>query len=1056
MVKRTDINKILVIGSGPIVIGQAAEFDYAGTQACLALKEEGYEVILINSNPATIMTDRNMADRIYVEPITEDYVTKILYKEKPDAILPSLGGQTGLNMALALDKQGVLEDLNIELIGTNLKAIDQAEDREQFKNLMDTMGQPVPESTIIHRVQEAVDFAKQIGYPIIVRPAFTMGGSGGGICHNETELIQIVTNGLILSPVTQCLIEKSIAGFQEIEYEVMRDGSGESKVICSMENFDPVGIHTGDSIVFAPNQSLNDAQNEMLANVAIKIIQALEIEGGCNVQLALKPNTMDYYVIEVNPRVSRSSALASKATGFPIARVSAKIAVGYSFAELHNPYTNTSFSAYDPADIEYTVAKIPRWSSDKFKNSDRLLTTQMKATGEVMSIGDNLEEALLKSIRSLDIDNIYLYDADIIGLSDAEIEAELVAVKDDRIFYLAEALRRGMTVEKANELTAIVPMFLEAMANIIAIENDLKVKVNDLDILKKAKQKGFSDAEVARLWHVEEVAVKALRQSADLQPAFIPVMIWATGQTTDSIYYYSSYNQAGKPTDNKKESVLVIGSGPIRIGQGIEFDYATVHCVKALQKLDYEAIIINSNPETVSTDFSISDKLYFEPITFEHVMAIVEREQPVGVMIQFGGQTAINLADALDSAGVKVLGTSVADMNRAEDRDQFEQALTSLNIQQPAGDTALTVEEALQIPEKIGGYPVLVRPSFVLGGRGMEVVKDQAALSQYMADAIKGSNGSPILIDHYVNGMEVEVDAICDGTDVLIPGIMEHVEAAGVHSGDSMAVFPPQNLSDAVIEKIVTDTIKLGKGLGTVGMMNIQFVVQGEDVYVIEVNPRASRTVPFLSKITDISIAQVATNAIMGQSLKEQGFETGLYNYTGQAIHVKAPVFSFHKLNDVDPALSPEMKSTGEVMGSALTLGDALGKAFAGAGSTVDAYGTILFSILAEDLANVKTEIKSLQDHGYQVGVLVNDDKAAVELLKNTTAFNSTAELNDYIINKDVQLVIDTTANKAGCESGLETRLTAIAHLVPLFTHLDTFKAFNTVINQQQTTVAYL
>ncbi len=1059
MPKRTDIQKILVIGSGPIVIGQAAEFDYAGTQACFALKEEGYEVVLINSNPATIMTDRAMADRIYIEPITESTVTKILYKERPDAILPSLGGQTGLNMALALDASGILKDLDIELIGTNLKAIDQAEDRELFKNLMTSIGQPVPDSTIIHKVEEAIDFANEIGYPIIVRPAFTMGGSGGGICEDQVSLERIVKNGLILSPVTQCLIEKSIAGYQEIEYEVMRDGSGEAKVITSMENFDPVGVHTGDSIVFAPNQSLNREQNEMLSDVAIKIIQALAIEGGCNVQLALKPDSMDYYIIEVNPRVSRSSALASKATGFPIARVAAKIAVGYRFDELYNPYTDSYFSDYDPSNIDYTVAKVPRWSNDKFKNADRLLTTQMKATGEVMSLGNSIEEALLKSIQSLDNGHHHLFDANAAKATDEDLLREIVEVKDDRIFYLAEAIRRGLALTEVEDLTKIRPLFLNALKHIIDLEVALAKTPLDQTVIKEAKENGFDDLTIAEITGVSQADVKKFREDHQILANFVPVTIWGMGESQGAHYYYTSFTGENDPIVESKESVLVLGSGPIRIGQGIEFDYATVHCVKALQKAGYEALIVNSNPETVSTDFSISDKLFFEPVTFENVMAIIEREQPLGVMIQFGGQTAINLASDLEAAGVNILGTSVADMNRAEDRKLFEQALQQLNVQQPAGDTALSLAEAVEIPGKIGGYPVLVRPSFVLGGRGMEIVYDQEALTTYMNDALqenkKISQEAPILIDHYVQGIEVEVDAICDGTDVFIPGIMEHIEASGVHSGDSTAVFPPQRLSQSVIDQIVKETIKLGNGLGTIGMVNIQFVIEDEIVYVIEVNPRASRTVPFLSKVTDIEIAQIATNVIMGISLADQGLTSGLFNYYGKEVHVKAPVFSFAKLNDVDPALSPEMKSTGEVMGSSKTYASALGKAFEGAGIETYSYGTIVLNAFKQDLLSLQAELNALTHAGYSIMALVNDLDDSFQM-KDVILFGSQEEMNQYIAEKNVQLVVDTTGNVPGFEAGKATRLKAIAHLVPLFTHLDTFKAYIKVLERRQESIWYL
>jgi len=1041
MTKRMDIKKIMVIGSGPIVIGQAAEFDYAGSQACLALKEEGYEVVLVNSNPATIMTDKETADTVYIEPITLEFVSKILYKEKPDAILPTLGGQTGLNMAVELDKSGILAELDIELIGTNLQAIDKAEDRELFRELMNELNEPVAESDIVQTVDDGVKFAKQIGYPVIIRPAFTLGGAGGGICRNEKELKKILRNGLALSPVDQCLVEKSIAGYKEIEYEVIRDSNDDVLVICSMENFDPVGIHTGDSIVFAPNQSLNKAENELLEKVSTKIIRALAIEGGCNVQLALHPNGKDYYVIEVNPRVSRSSALASKATGFPIALISAKIAAGLNFNEMYNPKTEKSFDQYDAHDIDYTVCKIPRWSADKFRDSDRTLTTQMKATGEVMSLGESLEESLLKAVRSLEINTNYLWLDEAREADVEEVIGELEHVKDDRLFYLAEAMRRGFSVEELYEKTKITPLFLKAIEKIIQIEQELKENKGNVQLLEQAKVTGFDDETIAKIWEKEEREIADLREANQMSPSFLPVDIW-TNEDNEP-YYYSSYtgeNQSEK-TDNK--AVLVLGSGPIRIAQGVEFDYATVHSVKAIQELGYDAIVVNSNPETVSTDFSISDKLYFEPITLENVLEIIAVEKPLGVIVQFGGQTAINLADSLEEHGVNILGTTVEDVIRAENRDSFEKAIKEINIPQPQAATALGIEAALAIPEQIGGYPVMVRPSFVLGGRGMEVVENEAGLKKYVKDALKESKDNPILIDHYVSGIEVEVDAISDGEEVLIPGIMEHIEKSGVHSGDSMAVYPPQRLSQAVQDTIVDYTEKLCLALNTVGMMNIQFIVEGEKVYVIEVNPRASRTVPFLSKITDIPMSQVATKAILGLTLDEQGFGTGLYPYNKEEFYVKAPVFSFGKLNGVDPILGPEMKSTGEVMGTGQTYEEALMKSFEAADINAENSGDILFNVNEKDYKRSVSIAEELQSLGYTI---VTDQAFADHLVDqniSATVLTSEEGFVAFIENNAVQLAVNTegrTKGKAGL--GKDVRLSAIAYQIPLFTSLDTLDAY--------------
>lgn len=1054
MPKRTDIKKIMVIGSGPIIIGQAAEFDYAGTQACLALREEGYEVVLVNSNPATIMTDKEIADKVYIEPITFEFVSRILRKENPDALLPTLGGQTGLNMAMELAKSGILEELNIELLGTKLSAIDQAEDRDLFKQLMEDLGQPIPESEIVTTVDEAVAFANEIGYPIIVRPAFTLGGTGGGMCDNEDELRLIAENGLKLSPVTQCLIERSIAGYKEIEYEVMRDSADNAIVVCNMENFDPVGIHTGDSIVFAPSQTLSDYEYQMLRDASLSIIRALKIEGGCNVQLALDPKSFKYYVIEVNPRVSRSSALASKATGYPIAKLAAKIAVGLTLDEMKNPVTETTYAEFEPA-LDYVVAKIPRWPFDKFESGERVLGTQMKATGEVMAIGRNIEESLLKAVRSLEIGTYHLEIPELAEKSDAEVTQKMVRAQDDRLFYVAEALRRGYSIEEIAELTKIDLFFLDKLLHVWELEQALAAAPKDLDLLKEAKENGFADRKIAELWQMTAGEVRDYRKANDLLPVYKMVDTCAAEFESETPYFYSTYEFENESQKSAKPSVLVLGSGPIRIGQGVEFDYATVHSVKAIQAAGYEAIIMNSNPETVSTDFSISDKLYFEPLTFEDVMNVIDLEQPEGVIVQFGGQTAINLAEPLHNAGVKILGTTTEDLDRAENRDLFEQALKDLDIPQPPGDTATNTEEAVKIAESIG-YPVLVRPSYVLGGRAMEIVENQADLEDYMANAVKASPEHPVLVDRYLTGSECEVDAICDGETVLIPGIMEHIERAGVHSGDSMAVYPPQNLSAEIQATIADYTERLAIGLNCVGMMNIQFVIHEEKVYVIEVNPRASRTVPFLSKVTGIPMAQIATKAILGTKLKDLGYETGLYPEDSN-VHIKAPVFSFTKLLKVDTYLGPEMKSTGEVMGSDRSLEKALYKAFEAAGLKIPEFGAVLFTI-ADD---AKEESVNLARRFAEVGFsLLATSGTAEYLTKQGLTVKTVCKISeenceenviDIIRNGNTQLVINTMdKNRQGTsEDGFIIRREAVEHGVPLFTSLDTADAILKVMEDR-------
>ncbi|HIZ52931.1 MAG TPA: carbamoyl-phosphate synthase large subunit [Candidatus Enterococcus avicola] len=1054
MPKRTDIKKIMVIGSGPIIIGQAAEFDYAGTQACLALKEEGYDVVLVNSNPATIMTDKEIADKVYIEPITFEFVSRILRKEQPDALLPTLGGQTGLNMAIELAKSGILEELSIELLGTKLSAIDQAEDRDLFKQLMEELHQPIPESVIVTTVEEAVDFANEIGYPIIVRPAFTMGGTGGGMCDNEEELRHIAENGLKLSPATQCLIERSIAGYKEIEYEVMRDSSDNAIVVCNMENFDPVGIHTGDSIVLAPSQTLTDYEHQMLRDASLDIIRALKIEGGCNVQLALDTDSFNYYVIEVNPRVSRSSALASKATGFPIAKIAAKIAVGLTLDEMINPVTGTSFAAFEPT-IDYVVSKIPRWPFDKFESGERLLGTQMKATGEVMSMGRNIEESLLKAVRSLEIGAYHIELAELADVSEEELQTKLVKAQDDRLFYVAEAFRRDYTIEQLNDLTKIDPLFLDKILHIIEIERELAANPNDFAILKIAKENGFADRKIGELWNMSEIAVRELRLEKGLKPVYKMVDTCAAQFESNTPYFYGSYETENESVRSEKPSVLVLGSGPIRIGQGVEFDYATVHSVKAIQELGYEAIIMNSNPETVSTDFSISDKLYFEPLTLEDVLNVVDLEQPVGVIVQFGGQTAINLAEPLSKAGVKILGTTIEDLDRAENRDLFEKALKELGIPQPLGDTATNTKDAVVIAERIG-YPVLVRPSYVLGGRGMEIVENQHDLEDYMENAVKASPEHPVLIDRYLLGKECEVDAICDGETVLLPGIMEHIERAGVHSGDSMAVYPPQNLSDKIIQTIEDYTKRLAIGLNCIGMMNIQFVIHDETVYVIEVNPRASRTVPFLSKVTDIPMSQVATKAILGEKLKDLGYKSGLVP-TSVMVHIKAPVFSFTKLLKVDTYLGPEMKSTGEVMGTDVNLEKALYKAFEASGLRIPEFGSALFTIADETKEEALALAKRFSEIGFSLTAtsgtaeFLNSHGLSVKSIAKISEESQEATVVDLIRNGSTQLVINTMDKNRqnASQDGFIIRREAVEHGVPLFTSLDTADAILKVMESR-------
>ena len=1050
MPKRIDIKRILVIGSGPIIIGQAAEFDYAGTQACQSLREEGYEVILVNSNPATIMTDKEVADKVYMEPLTKEFLEKIIRKEKPDAVLPSLGGQTGLNLVVELAEAGILEANSVEVLGTHLSSINKAEDRDLFRQLMFDIGEPVPESIIATEVEQAIEFAKKIGYPIIIRPAFTLGGTGGGIVHKEQDLRSVVENGLTLSPVTQCLVERSIAGYKEIEYEVLRDAADAAIVVCNMENVDPVGVHTGDSIVVAPAQTMTSFESNMMRDASLKIIRALDIEGGCNVQLALDPFSHQYYIIEVNPRVSRSSALASKATGYPIAKMAAKIAIGLTLDEIVNPVTKTTYAAFEPK-LDYIVSKIPRFAFDKFITANRTLGTQMKATGEVMALGRTFEESMMKAIRSLEL-KVYHLEIDYLKEeTDATLWDRAVNVDDERLFVVGELLRRGVTVQGIHEKTMMDIFFLTKLENIIKYETVVKENPLDLAVLDKAKRLGFSDITIANYWQISELDVYNLRKAKGVIPVYKTVDTCAAEFNSETPYFYSTYEMFTEAHRSEKPSVIILGSGPIRIGQGVEFDYATVHCVKAIREAGYEAIVINNNPETVSTDFEVSDKLYFEPLTLEDVMHVVDLEQPLGVIVQFGGQTAINLASGLQERGVKMLGTSLENIDRAENRDEFEKLLHELQIPQPLGQTCRTVEEAKKIANKIG-YPVLLRPSYVLGGRAMEIIDNDLEIERYMANALKEDSENPILIDRYITGCEVEVDAISDGVDVYIPGIMEHIERAGVHSGDSLAVYPPQNISEAVMEKLIDYTVRLGQGLQIIGLLNIQFIVtKSDEVFVIEVNPRSSRTVPFLSKITDIPMANVASRVIMGESLKSQGYSTGYHPHVS-GVYVKAPVFSFSKLRGVDISLGPEMKSTGEAIGKDKTLEKALYKAILASGMKIGKADRVLFTIsdrdkeealeLARNFANIGYEILAtqgthimLQEHGVRsvpIGKIGEDKTTVLDVIRKGEV--------GFVVNTFTATKKDTVTD------GFLIRRTSVENNIPCFTSLDTAKAVYRVL----------
>jgi len=1052
MPKRNDLKKILVIGSGPIVIGQAAEFDYSGTQACKALREENYEVVLINSNPATIMTDEEMADRVYIEPITLETVSEILRRERPQGIIATLGGQTGLNMAVELAESGILDELGIELLGTSLESIKLAEDRELFKETMERIGEKVARSAIASSIDEAVAFAEDNGYPVIVRPAYTLGGTGGGIAHNIDELKNIAATGLNFSMINQVLLEQSVAGYKEIEYEVMRDAKDNCIVVCNMENIDPVGIHTGDSIVVAPSQTLSDKEYQMLRSASIKIIRALKIKGGCNVQYALNPDTFDYVVIEVNPRVSRSSALASKATGYPIARAAAKIAVGYGLDEITNPITGETCACFEPA-LDYVVTKVPRWPFDKFVTATRTLGTQMKATGEVMAIGRNFEESLLKAIDSLDVKLDYqLGMKSISKWSDQEIENSLKNPDDERIFVISEALERGYSVDQIFDITKIDKFFISKLKNIVTIAKELKgctIDTMSPELLRKCKRFGFGDSYIANLLGTQEAAVKALRKALGIRPAYKMVDTCAGEFEAKTPYYYSCYDGEDESRDSGRKKVVVLGSGPIRIGQGIEFDYCSVHSVLALKSLGYESIIINSNPETVSTDFDTSDKLYFEPLTRECVLDVIEREKPVGVVVQFGGQTAINLAAPLARVGVPILGTSVDGIDRAEDRDRFLKALEKLDIPVPDGATAFSIGSAIAIAERIG-FPVLVRPSYVLGGRAMEIVYDTKELEAYMLAAAKISPEHPVLIDKYVLGKEVEIDGICDGTDALIVGVMEHIERAGVHSGDSFAVYPAQTLS-AETKRTVTDyAVRLGLELGIKGLFNIQFVIDAAGkVHVIEVNPRASRTVPILSKVTGVPMVALATRVMMGETLASMGYQTGLHQES-RLVTVKAPVFSFSKLTTVDIFLGPEMKSTGEVMGTDMTYLAALKKAFVASGMKPPrADLPVLFSVTDRDKEEALHFARQMKRMGFSV-VCTDKTYRAFSGEGLECGLVGKDEVVTALKDKKISMVINTpTRGKLSDRLGFMLRRTAMEFNVPCITSMDTLGAMLSVMTAQ-------
>ena len=1051
MAKRTDVKKILIIGSGPIVIGQAAEFDYAGTQACLALKEEGYEVVLCNSNPATIMTDTIIADKVYMEPLTLEYVAKIIRYERPDAIIPGIGGQTGLNLAMQLEKKGILKECRVKLLGTSSLSIERAEDRELFKEMCQSIGEPVIPSEITYDIEQAKAAARRIGYPVVLRPAFTLGGTGGGFAYSEEELMELGLNAFKLSPVHQVLVEKSVKGYKEIEFEVMRDSQDHAITICGMENIDPVGVHTGDSLVVAPIMTLSKEDEKMLNDAAIKIIRELKIEGGCNVQFAKHPTTSEYYLIEVNPRVSRSSALASKASGYPIAKVTAKIAVGMGLEEIS--IANTT-AAFEPR-LDYVIAKLPRFPFDKFASANNKLGTQMKATGEVMGIGSTLEEALLKGIRSLEIGACHFHLSKFDSSSTEELLEYIRDFRDDNIFAIAELLRRGEAVETIHRITQITAYFLEAIARIVAMEKKLESNIGNWDVLREAKVMGFGDKFISKLWNMKEIEVYNLRKEKNLFPVYRMVDTCHTGAYIP--YFYSSYTGQNTSVLSHKKKIVVLGAGPIRIGQGVEFDYSTVHAVMTIKKAGYEAIIINNNPETVSTDYTTADKLYFEPLTTEDVMNIIAFEQPDGVIASLGGQTAINLAQPLFDRGVNIIGTDCAAIDKAEDRNAFEHLLNELNIPRARGQAVTKIEDGIAAAAQIG-YPVLVRPSFVLGGRAMQIVANETQLRNYLRTAVEIDEDKPVLVDKYIEGREVEIDAICDGRDVFVPGIMELIERTGVHSGDSISVYPSFSISNRVKGLILQYAKKLGLGIGIVGLFNIQFIVDDQDnVFIIEVNPRSSRTVPFLSKATGYSLADIATEVILGKSLKEQGI-FDIYPAEKQRFYVKAPVFSFNKLRGLDAYLSPEMKSTGEAIGYDRSMTRALYKALQASGMHLQNYGTVLATIADKD----KAEALPLIRRFYQLGFNIEATRGTARFLKEngirTHALDKISNGSDEIPNAlrqgHIAYIINTRDPGSSESDGAQIRQLATENNVSLFTSLDTVKALLDVLEETTLTIS--
>ena len=1053
MAKRTDIKRVMIIGSGPIIIGQAAEFDYAGTQACLALKEEGYEVILVNSNPATIMTDTTVADKVYMEPLTLEYIAKIIRYERPDAIVPGIGGQTGLNMAMLLEKKGILKESGVELLGTSSESIERAEDRELFKELCESIGEPVIPSEIANTLEEAVAAASRIGYPVVLRPAFTLGGTGGGFAYNEEELRLLAVGALTASPVNQVLVEKSVRGYKEIEFEVMRDGDDNAITICGMENIDPVGVHTGDSIVVAPIMTLSEHDRKMLNDSAIKLIRELKIEGGCNVQFALNPNSSEYYLIEVNPRVSRSSALASKASGYPIARVTAKIAVGMTLDEIEVAGTKASFEP----ELDYVIAKFPRFPFDKFTTVPNKLGTQMKATGECMSIGANLEECILKSVRSLETGVYHLYMQKFADMAIDGILSYIEEFHDDNIFAIAELMRNGIAVDKIAEITKITPFFLESVKKIVDMEKALSKSVSDVDLLRKAKLMGFSDRYIAKLWGKTEIEISNMRCAAGITPAFRMVDTAHVGAYIP--YFYSSYTGENQSVLTDRKKVVVLGAGPIRIGQGVEFDYSTVHAVNTIRRLGYEAIIINNNPETVSTDYTTADKLYFEPLTTEDVMNIIDFEKPEGVIASLGGQTAINLAAPLAERGVKIIGTDCEAIERAENRDAFEKILEELGIPQPQGQAVTKIEDGVAVAAKVG-YPVLVRPSFVLGGRAMQLVGNEEQLRHYLRTAVEIDEDKPVLVDHYIQGKEVEVDAICDGRNVFVAGIMELVERTGIHSGDSISVYPTFSISDKVKGKILSYSKMLGIGIGIVGLFNIQFIVdEKEDVYIIEVNPRSSRTVPFLSKSTGYSLADIATEVMMGKSLKELGI-FDLYPEEKKRWYCKVPVFSFKKINGIDAYLSPEMKSTGEAIGYDDDLYRAFYKALQASGMNVQNYGTVFVTIADKDKAEALPLVRRFYNLGFNIeatsGTATYLKEHGIRTRIRAKISSGSEDIANALRQGHVAYVINTSdlSSTDNQKDGHEIRALATETGTTMFTSLDTVRVLLDVLEDITITIS--